>query len=254
MIICHTSDNHGFQYKVDGEIVSIFPDIKEEFDVFVCSGDFIPDGHWGPHRDLDLLHQSEKYQEYWVNKYAPDIKKWTHNKPFLFCSGNHDFINPCKILKKHGINAIDLDDKVVEFMGLTFYGFPYIPFMVDNWNHERNAQDMNTECNRMLSRLKDAGKEDQLDILVSHCPIYGILDFTINHGREHIGNAQMAHTLSYKMKKLPILYLCGHNHDQGSETAQLGSFDRAEQMFISNAATTYRIINLDDLDNLQQGD
>jgi Icc-related predicted phosphoesterase len=250
MIICHSSDQHGFQYKVDGEIVSIFPDIKENFDVFVCSGDFLSNLFWGPNKDINLLAQEKQYQEKWTHRYAQHIKQWCHNKPFLFSSGNHDFINPCKILKKYGINAIDLDDKIVEFMGYTWYGFCYVPEMGNNWNHERNAQDMHTECNRMLSRLKDAGKEDKLDILVAHVPPYGILDKV---PRENIGNAQMNSILSYKIKKLPKLYCCGHVHEANG-VDWLDLKNGTEPMLISNAATTYRIIDLEALDNLRTGD
>ncbi len=242
MIICHSSDQHGFQYKVDGEVVSIFPDIKEEFDVFVCSGDMLPNLVWGCNNKPDLLPYEIKYQENWCRKYAEDINKWSHNKPFLFSSGNHDFINPCKILKEHGVNAIDLDNKVVEFMDYSWYGFPYVPFFGDNWNHERNAQDMFTECNRMLNRLKNSGKENKLDILVAHAPLMGLLDLA---GREHIGNAQLLNTLMYRMKNLSQLYLCGHCHQNGGEIVWLDNDDGAE-MLISNAATTYRIINTAD--------
>ena len=36
MIICHGSDFHGCRFKLKntGEIVSIFPEIKEDFDIF----------------------------------------------------------------------------------------------------------------------------------------------------------------------------------------------------------------------------
>lgn len=249
MIICHGSDWHGNRFKLEsGEVVSVFPEIKEEFDIFVMSGDFLPNFRWGCNKNKSDLKEEIKYQENWCRLYAKDLKKCIHDKPFLFSSGNHDFINPCKILKEHGINAIDLDDKVVEFMGYTWYGFPYIPMMNDNWNHERDSNDMRAEIIMMINRLKDAKVYNKLDILVAHCPLHGLLDFTKYYGNEHCGNSHMNSALIYQMEKLPILYLCGHIHENGGGTAWLDSFDRAEPgMFISNAATTYNILDLDHL-------
>lgn len=247
MIICHGSDWHGCRAKnEDGIITSIFPDIKEDFDVFIMSGDMLPNGTWGANRKSKELPFEKKFQENWVRLYANDLKKCIHDKPFLFSSGNHDFINPCEILKEYGINAIDLDNKVVEFMGFNFYGFPFIPMMENHWNFERNSNDMRCEVLMMEKRLQDAGKFDSLDILVAHCPLNGILDLTSpQYGSEHAGNSHMNSFLSYQLPKLPALYCCGHIHEQGSKTATLDSFERNFSMLISNAATTYNILELD---------
>jgi Icc-related predicted phosphoesterase len=246
MKICHASDWHGCKVKSEyGHVETIFPDIEEEFDIFVMSGDYLPNLVWGANQKKDELKKEKAYQEEWCHKYAKTFKKCIHDKPFLFSSGNHDFINPCEIFKQYGINAIDLDNKVVEFNGFSWYGFPYIPFMGNHWNFERGSNDMRGEVILMINRLKDAGVYNKLDILVAHCPLDNILDWT---GTDHIGNSHMNSALLYQMKTLPRLYLCGHNHSCFGQIAWLDSFDRAETgMFISNAATTYRIINTDEL-------
>lgn len=245
MIICHGSDWHGCKQRdaKTNKIISVFPDIKEEFDVFVMSGDFLPNLVWGANRKLDQLPNEKKYQEDWCHEYAEDIKKCIHNKPFLFSSGNHDFINPCNILKQHGINAIDLDNNIIDFMGYTWHGFPYIPFMGNHWNYERNKQEMYFELENMLRIIENHGKP--IDILIAHCPLLGILDKVPG---DNIGNSLMNSVISYKMKTRPKLYLCGHCHDNGGQFALVDGFDRTEDpMFVSNAATTYNLLDLDNL-------
>jgi|ERR1700748_620279 len=243
MIICHASDWHACRSKNnEGEIVSIFPDIKEEFDVFVMSGDFLPNSIWGANRKLKQLPFEKKYQENWLHLFAEDIKKCIHDKPFLWSSGNHDFINPCKILIEHGINAIDLDNKVIEFMNYIWIGFPYIPIMDNHWNFERNSNDMRSEIITMKNRLIQTNNLDKLNIIVAHCPPANILDWT---GAEHIGNSHINNFISYELPNLPKLYLCGHNHSDFGKIVTIDSLDRTEQMIISNAATTYNILTVD---------
>lgn len=253
MKICHSSDLHGCQYKIpvlnsdfttSDQKISIFPKIKEDFDIFVMSGDFLPNKIWGPNKKKADLKIEKKYQEYWVETNAKGIKEMIKDKPFLFSSGNHDFINPCEILIKHGVNAIDLDNKVVDFMGYTFYGFPYIPAMDQNWNFERDSQEMRNEVINMIDRLKTAKKFDSLDILVAHCPLYGILDRVY---AENIGNTHMNTFLEYQLPKLPKAYFCGHDHQCGGNYAYFSRGTEADTMFISNAATKIRIYDLDNL-------
>ena len=60
-------------------------------------------------------------------------------------------------------------------------------------------------------RLKDLGKLGNLDILVSHCPMNGILDKCKRSGS--IGNRFMNSAVSYQLQGQPELYLCGHAHE-----------------------------------------
>lgn len=238
MIICHASDWHGCRYKNEsGEVVTIFPEIEEDFDVFVMSGDFFPNSIWGANMKPEELKNEKKFQEKWMRQYANDLKKCIKNKPFIFCSGNHDFINPCNILKEYGAEVIDTDNKVVEFMNYSWYGFPYVPIMNNNWNWEKNSQDMKIEVDKFLKKLKSVNKYNNLDILIAHCPIYSILDRVRN---ENIGNQHMATALSYQMQTMPKLYLCGHVHESFNYTW-------LNNMFVSNAATSYRIIDTNNL-------
>lgn len=40
------------------------------------------------------------------------------------------------MLNDYGIEAIDLDNKVIEYGGYVWYGFPYVPIIRNCWNFE----------------------------------------------------------------------------------------------------------------------
>lgn len=237
MKILHISDCHGFKHRLEsGEIVSIFPEIKEEFDIVICSGDFFPNKHWGANRKKELIKEEIDYQNNWLFSNIKDFLKFIKNKPFFWSSGNHDWAEPVTILKKNGIDAYDLDNKIVEYLGITLYGFPFIPQLNNNLNFEKDSNQMRQEVEKFIKRLKDADKFNSLNILVAHCPIAGILDFSYNHGG-HLGNSHMSNALFYQLIKKPELYCCGHIHeDHGLKTI--------DGMVVSNAATTWNIIDL----------
>ncbi len=238
MKILHFSDCHGFRHRQEsGEIISLFPTIKEEFDIVVCSGDFFPNLHWGANRKKELVKEEIEYQNKWFISQLKPFKQFIQNKPFLWSSGNHDWAEPVSILNKNGIEAYDLDNKVIEFAGFSWYGFPFIPMIQNNWNFERDSNDMRKEIQKFIDRLKYANKFDGLDILVAHSPIANILDLDEGRGG-HLGNSHMANALSYQFLKKPRAYLCGHIHAQGHKIEML------DEMIVSNAATSWNIIEL----------
>jgi hypothetical protein len=143
MRIQHTSDNHGF-----------FQDLEGDFDVVIHSGDLFPNHCFGPKRVWSTLEVEKAFQTDWLKGRIETIKEWIKGKPFLFCSGNHDFIDPCPILIAAGITAINLDDKVTEFEGHTLYGLPWVPFIEGVWNFELMDVEMREEIDRMLNNLR----------------------------------------------------------------------------------------------------
>jgi Icc-related predicted phosphoesterase len=237
MKILHISDCHGFKHRIDGAgIITKFPIISEEFDIVVCSGDFYPNKTWGFNRKKDLFKEEIVYQNNWFLSNLKDFLKFIKNKPFFWTSGNHDATNPVSILNKNGIEAFDLDNKVIEYNGFSFAGFPYIPFIQNNWNFERNSNDMRQEIQKFIQKLKDLNKFNSLDFLVAHAPIANILDFDENRG--HLGNSHMANALNYQFVNKPRAYFCGHVHSDGGKTELL------DEMIVSNAATTWNIIEI----------
>jgi len=211
MLICHISDCHG-------QLI----DLPGEFDVVVCSGDFFAYnksesfGKRGielePNRTAAKRKAEIEFQKIWLLTNIKAIKEWIKGKPFIWSSGNHDFLNPCQILNDNGIEAIDLDNKVVEYKSFVWYGFPYVPKIRNCWNFECTPDELRKEVNTFLRRLKDAKMFDRLDILVAHCPPDGILDTYDAKKEQHIGNPFINSTITYQLTNPLKLYLCGHAH------------------------------------------
>lgn len=146
-----------------------------EADVVVHSGDFTMNGS-----------EAE----------AIDFMNWFCDLPYrhkIFICGNHD---DCL----YGANIDGLDDNVhylcnsgIEIDGLKFYG---VPMFMDDCITDRQS--------RNYARITE-----DTDILITHSPAYGILDFDdgINYGSEEI------------LERLPALHnlkahLFGHLHPQ----------------------------------------
>lgn len=220
MKILHISDWHGD---------FLFP--KEDYDIVISSGDMLP--------TFDRFDKTYEIaaQKQWVKDNVHNFKKLCGGRYFLDCGGNHDFISLSKELKKYWSNAIDLTpnnlghDGYVWLENISFHGFPWVPYINGEWNFELMEDELRSRTIKFLNKL--VGKT----VLVMHCPPYGILDYSPFSG--HIGNTPLTNHLFYGMKKeyLPKVILCGHQHDDHGLQGKGG-------ILISNAATTYNIINI----------
>lgn len=212
--IIHVSDNH-----------SAFLPLPEIGDLIVHSGDMLPNASRG---NKNIEYQ---FQTNWVIQNIENFKKWLGDRPLLFVSGNHDFIDPCKILRDNSIDATNISNMHYSFKDINFYGFPYIPYIAGEWAYECTVPEMQQE----IRKLKDAF-EKRIDILVCHAPLHGILDDS--YGIK-IGNAQMNDLLSYGLetKQLPRWLLHGHAHGGHGWSEIMG-------IQISNAATTVHTIHV----------
>lgn len=223
MRLCHISDTHGN-----------WPALTGAYDVVVHSGDLLPDSnkyYLVANRNLEMAYQLD-----WLNNNLNSFSHWLKGKPFLFTRGNHDFLHGEMIesvLGAAGIKAICLDNKVVTYEGVNFYGFPYVPAINGLFNHEKHPEDMKVEVDKLVEVLN----ETYIDVLVAHAPPYQILD--LSKSNEVIGNKQMtdALNLTIKPEMRPANYLCGHVHESN------GLRFSGNTLF-SNAATTKHIIEL----------
>lgn len=229
--LIHISDNHSTLPKLPGDAD----------EMVVCSGDFFPNSTRG------VVEVEETYQTQWLIENLPAIKKWIGGRTFIFCDGNHDFIDPCEILQREGVRAISITNRLKQHNGITFYGFPYIPWIGGEWNYECHVPDMINQVAKLKLALSRG-----VDVLVAHCPPYGILDanFVIRDGTrlvvpgwaEHCGNRILTNLLSYELDNIPKelrpkYLLCGHIHESHSIMEEFG-------MTISNAATIVRLIEI----------
>lgn len=208
MKIVHVSDTHGYMPKL------------LEGDVVVHSGDFCPN------RSFGIRSIEDTYQPYWIESKGPQLRAWIGERPLLIVHGNHDFINTVSLLRAQGIEAYDLDDKRLDHGGLVFHGFPWVPSF-GPWNRGISEKEISL-------RLLQVDMEG-VDIFVSHCPMYGVLDR--NAEGERCGSRSLRSHFQ-ESPHVPKYLLHGHIH----EAAGILGWSRG--MIVSNAATTQRIIDV----------
>lgn len=225
MRILHISDTHGNFPKLGKSAA-----VKRHFDAVVHTGDFFPNCNGGP------LEQAA-YQYGWIQQKIVRFKNWIQQKPYLFVLGNHDFMDPElleEFLKKNGVDAYNLTEKVVGLNNVNFYGFPFVPPINGHFNYEKNSYDMADKVDAMVEVLN----KTYVDVIAAHCPPEGILDFS-TWQRQRFGNSQMTTALDYKISKdmMPQAYLCGHIHENHGMATKHG-------VLFSNAATVQHFIEV----------
>lgn len=226
MRIAHISDNHS----------ALIPLPKEDwFDIIVHSGDFLPNVPRDKNHKFPNINEEIKYQNQWLIDNKDRLIEWIGNKKFLFCAGNHDYIDPTILMRSFGIDAINITNVIYTYDDINFYGFPYIPWTGAFWNYECSPNDMIIKLEPVVEYLNN----NEIDILVCHAPPYGYLDKA--RSQQRFGNTALETALRYKVNKLPKLMLCGHIHESHS-FADYPSSIAKEKMLISNAATTVHII------------
>ena len=218
MKITHISDTHG-TYNFT---------IPTDSDIVIHSGDFLPDYKFrNKCRDLSVVD----FQKQWIHSKAKKIKGSFKDKYFLFCSGNHDFVDGYEveeILRNYDINAYCIDNQVLKIFDFKFYGFPYIPYIYGNWNYECSNDVLRNKTLEMVNRIKG----QKIDVLVCHCPPYQILDSVIDMV-ENVGNLHLKNHFEYNLpiEDRPKWIMCGHIHcSNGIHTEWICN--------VSNAATT----------------
>jgi Icc-related predicted phosphoesterase len=168
------SDTHGLH-----DTIKSLPD----GDVLVHAGDFM-NGGYDPRE-------------------AISFNRWLGDQPFkhrVVCAGNHDryFQNSPHEARALLANATYLENSGVTIDGVTFWGSPYTPEFMD-WAF-------------MYPRGSGAKRwehiPNDLDVLITHGPPFGILD-QLAPGGEHLGCAEL---LAAVEQKKPRVHLFGHIH------------------------------------------
>lgn len=215
MLIAQFSDTHGLPRKP----------VPEAADVVVHSGDLCPNRTRG-NRSIE-----PPYQIQWLEKTARDWARWLGGRMLLLVEGNHDFVDPAAILRRYGINALNLGLHAapVDVGGLTFAGLSDIPWIEGEWAHEEQEVDIHQHFTRLM--------DQKPDVIIAHCPPAGVLDDPFDYVNYRIGSTSIATILSYHEHE-PLAYLCGHCHERGGKEA------RVRSTLISNAATTRRLVEI----------
>jgi len=200
-IVC-ISDTHGFHDDL----------ILPKADMIIHAGDISKRGH---------KKQVIKFLEWFSN---------LDYKYKIFIAGNHDFYfentPPDEVHNLIPENIIYLNDSGIEIEGLKIWGSPIQPWF-HNWafNRERGA-----EIKKHWNLIPN-----NVDILITHGPAYGILDLTVRN--ESVGCEDLLH----KIKEIkPQVYVSGHIHEA------YGQVDLFDTKFINASVLNfnYQLINL----------
>lgn len=144
----------------------------------------------------------------------------------ILIAGNHDFFFEREsneliqsIIPK---GVIYLNDSGIEIGGLKIWGSPITPWFF-NWAFNRHRGE---PINRHWDLIPD-----DTDILVTHGPVFRILDKTMRG--EHVGCKDLDEKV---LQVKPKVHICGHIHEA------YGTLDKAETKFINAGVVNERYI------------
>lgn len=195
MRVVATSDLHGD-----------LPDIPE-CDLLLLAGDVCP-----------MDNHNQEYQSLWMTSH---FSPWLRRQPArhaVFIAGNHDFV--CQRegfgVQPEEFGAVYLQDSCLEIDGLRIWGTPWVPGL-PQWAFHASDQ----ESRHYFEQIPE-----NIDLLLSHGPVAGILDDV--HGQS-TGSSILASRLQ---RISPALFISGHIHERGGEVEQIGetTFVNASRM------------------------
>ena len=154
------------------------------------------------------------------------LQNYTHK---IFIAGNHDFFmekNSSKEIQKLiPENIIYLKDAASEIDGIKIWGSPYTPWFF-NWAFNERRGTMISKHWQLIP--------EHTDVLITHGPVFGILDTVINE--QHVG----CKDLLQKVTELkPKVHICGHIHES------YGSIKKGGTRFINASLLNeaYELVN-----------
>jgi Icc-related predicted phosphoesterase len=159
-----------------------------EGDILVHAGDFT------------MIGRPDKIEEFGY---------WLRDSPFsaiVIIAGNHDILfqkkpeKAKKLLSKHD-KIHYLEDTECRINGISFYGTPWQPEFGSGWAFNVNAEEE--------LRKKWQNIPPDVQILITHGPPAGILDFTVD--RKHAGSTSLLAEIIQRIK--PKLHIFGHIHE-----------------------------------------
>ncbi len=147
----------------------------------------------------------------------------------IIVAGNHDvLLQKCSLIDLPYLDAEYLCDSGTEFEGLKIWGTPWTPYF-DGVNPSCAAFMIRSEY--VLKDKFDLIPEDT-DILVTHGPCYGRLDFT--QWGDNAGSVSLRSRVDYLRTKQLKYHIHGHIHEAyglheegGLKTLNVARMDRA---------------------------
>jgi Icc-related predicted phosphoesterase len=147
----------------------------------------------------DISYKSSQHE-------IEDFLDWFGSQPFshkIFIAGNHDFY-----FEKQKVSAIQkllpdgvcyLKDNSITIEGITIWGSPYTPWFYQWAFNKRRGEALARHWKNIPS---------QADIILTHGPVYGILDQIVNE--QHAGDVDL---LRKVLEVKPKVHVCGHIHE-----------------------------------------
>ncbi len=150
--------------------------------------------------DVTSIGTAEQVAQF--NSYLKSQAHKFKHKP-LVIAGNHDFLFQQKrdLAETLMESAIYVEDRLIEIDGVRIYGSPWTPtfgnwaFMKDRGNPIRDVWDSIPE---------------KLDILVTHGPPVGILDYC---RAGHVGCEELLKVVQRELNHPPRFHVFGHIHE-----------------------------------------
>jgi Icc-related predicted phosphoesterase len=141
-----------------------------------------------------------------------DFLKWFSKQPAeykIFIAGNHDFMFENNGLFARSLvpsDIIYLEDTFIEVLGLKIYGTPVNP-MFFNWAFNRTEENLKKHWEAI---------PENIDILITHCPPFGIMDAVNNRYNNYINTNTGSPSLNFEIfnRIKPKINCFGHIHQQ----------------------------------------
>lgn len=135
-----------------------------------------------------------------------DFLDWFSKQPFtykIFIAGNHDFYfereKEAELKRMLPEGVFYLKDEAVCIDGINIWGSPYTPWFFRWAFNKRRGESLRNHW-----RLIPA----DTDIILTHGPVYGILDTVLNE--QHAGDVDL---LRRVLEVKPKVHVCGHIHE-----------------------------------------
>ncbi len=157
--------------------------------------------HAGDMTSMGSLQEMQVVNDWFGALNMPDI---------VNVSGNHDFYS-----KHHGkertkklfTNSHYLENDLIELNGLKIYGSPYsVNFGM--WAFMKSEKELDDEWAKI---------PENIDILITHTPMHGVLDWVENKGS--VGSVTLMHHVLNRIR--PKLLVCGHLHLMGCQMTEV---------------------------------
>jgi Icc-related predicted phosphoesterase len=182
--IWHISDTHGIHEHL------VIPD---NIDIVIHSGDFS-----NYHRTFDNKPEALEFLQWYSKIDVPYKVLVAGNHDAYACNKPIEFAQTC-----HDLGIIYLKDDFCIIKGIKIYGTPYTPQFGD-WHFMKPRHSINKVYNLI---------PEDVDILVTHGPPYGILDMATDtdNNDEHCGCKSLLNKICYELNIKMNLF--GHIHD-----------------------------------------